>query len=95
MYILVGTNKNSLCDQENFTELYFLIPVSSNKKVLDSFGIWIDESHLFVDPKSIINLSNNPDSKWLNKFQKMLNSVKKFGWIDNAGRVRMHFEIDH
>jgi hypothetical protein len=93
--IRVGENRPAtLEDCENFKS--FKAVCSSRGKTtsdaLEHIGV-LDGDHVWVD-QQWIRRQGRDDAAWLNGLGNMIQYAKSAGWVDEAGRVRAHIELD-
>jgi peptidoglycan/xylan/chitin deacetylase (PgdA/CDA1 family) len=89
-----------LLDAENFRELSiaFTEAVTPERRsvALSSLGSIVDERHVSVEPDRILALAGakSNDPRWRSSFDAMLAYAASHGWVDDAGRVRIHVEAE-
>ena len=84
MYLRVDTRSTpphvELCEPEDFTAFKVVV---------------VTAAHSWVDPSDLAELAGRSgDAEWQQKLTGMIGYAQSKGWIDEAGRIRAHVEID-
>jgi hypothetical protein len=81
-----------LTEQDNFQQLSitFYDSAQPSDAVLPGL-IQDDEDHFWIDRDFIAKLAERADKfEWQRNFEGMVNYARRSGWVDDAGRIRVH-----
>ncbi|GAB6904163.1 hypothetical protein [Kineosporia succinea] len=81
-----------LDDAQNLKALSLVLEGDGARARAAGIGDWTDEAHLAVPAPELVRLAGElgRDPMWRRDFDAMIDYARSKGWVDDAGRVRMH-----